>query len=272
MIDRIHHVGVVLPDADEALGFYRDVMGLEVTEDRVLEEQGVRGVLLALGENEIELLQPVQDGTGVARFLESRGPTLHHVCFNTDDVEGELARLKALGVELIDETPREGIAGQIAFIHPQAMRGVLVELAQPPEGAPVSRDKGFDHLATTVTDLAEGAKLWKDVIGLDLVNTIEREGAGMAIGQLPAGQCTLELLAPTSPDSPMAKRIEENGEAMSPMVAIEVADIEAEIARYREAGFELPDARAGALPESVTSTISGDQTFGLNIQLIQFGA
>ena len=107
MIDRVHHVGVVVRDADAALGFYRDVMCLEVTVDRVMDEQGVRGVLLALGENEIELLQPTQADTGVARFLESRGETLHHICFNSDDVRAELARMKALGVELIDEQPRE---------------------------------------------------------------------------------------------------------------------------------------------------------------------
>lgn len=135
MIDKIHHVGVVVPDADEALGFFRDVMGLEVTEDRTIEQQGVRGVLLGVGENEIELLQPTRDDTGVARYLESKGATLHHICFRTDDINAELDRLKGQGVELIDETPRDGLAGQIAFIHPKSAHGVLVELAQPPEGA-----------------------------------------------------------------------------------------------------------------------------------------
>ena len=86
MIDRVHHVGVVVRSVDAALGFYRDVMGLEVAADQVLEEQGVRGVLLSVGENEIELLEPVRDDTGVARYLESRGETLHHICFRTDDI------------------------------------------------------------------------------------------------------------------------------------------------------------------------------------------
>jgi methylmalonyl-CoA/ethylmalonyl-CoA epimerase len=271
MIDRIHHVGVVVHSADDALGFFRDIMGLSVTADRVMDEQGVRGVLLALGENEIELLEPTRDDTGVYRYLESRGQVLHHICFNTDDVAGELARLKSRGVELIDETPREGLAGQIGFIHPSAMHGVLVELAQPPAGAHVSTDKGIDHLATFVSDYEAAKRAWNETIGLEVVNEIRNEERGMVLAQLPSGQAMLEILAGTSPDSPMAKRVEEQGEGAASMVAIEVADIDAEIAGYRAHGITLPDAAPGALPNSVTSTISPDQSFGLAIQLIQFG-
>jgi methylmalonyl-CoA/ethylmalonyl-CoA epimerase len=270
MIDRIHHVGVVVHDADAALGFFRDVMGLTVTEDRVIDEQGVRGVLLALGENEIELLQPTRDDTGVARFLASRGETLHHFCFNTDDVAGELARLKAAGVELIDEEPRDGLAGLIAFAHPKSAHGVLVEFAQPPAGAHTSRAKGFDHLAVTVADYAAAQATWERIAGLKVTGEVRPEGRGMVIGQMRCGQCVIELLAPTSPDSPMAQRITEQGERAASMIAIEVPDIAAEIARYRGHGITMPDAAPGPLPGSVTSTISPDQSFGLAIQLVQF--
>ncbi len=270
MIGHIHHVGVVLPDADEALGFYRDTMGLTVTDDVTIEEQGVRGVLLGVGENEIELLQPTRDDTGVARYLDSRGPTLHHICFETDDIEGELERLKAANVDLIDEEPRDGIAGRIAFIHPKASHGVLIELAQTPDGSHVSPEKGFDHLAMTVADYEAAQATWKRLVGLEVVNEISVEGRGMLIGQMPSGQCMVELLAAQDEDSPMAQRIAENGEGPASMVAIEVADIDAEITRYREAGVELPDAAPGPLPNSVTSTISPNQSYGLAIQLVQF--
>ena len=272
MIDRIHHVGVVVKDADAALGFYRDTMGLEVTVDRVMEEQGVRGVLLGLGENEIELLQPVRDDTGVARYLESHGETLHHICLNTDDVAAELARLKALGVELIDEQPRAGLAGPIAFIDPSAVPGVLVELAQPPADAHVSPEKGFDHLAVTVAELDAGARTWEQIGGLKVTNEIRPPDAGMVIGQMPCGQCTIELLAPDGEGSAFAQRIAEQGERAASMVAIEVDDIAAEIARYRAAGIELPDATPGALPNSLRTTISAAQAFGLGVQLIEFSA
>jgi len=270
MIDRIHHVGVVVHDADAALGFFRDVMGLAVTEDRVVEEQGVRGVLLQLGENEIELLQPTRNDTGVARFLESRGQTLHHICFNTDDVVGELARLKQAGVELIDQEPRDGLAGRIAFVHPKSAHGVLIEFAQSPAGAHASSAKGFDHLAVSVADYAAAQATWRKVVGLEVKGEVRPEGRGMVIGQMPCGQCVVELLAPTGADSQLAKRIDEQGERASSMVAIEVPDIAAEIARYRAKGITLLDAAPGPLPRSVTSTISPEQGFGLAIQLIQF--
>ncbi len=271
MIDRLHHVAVVVKDADAALKFYRDVMGLQVTADAVLEDQGVRGVLLACGENEIELIQPTRDDTGVARYLASKGETLHHICFRTDDIDAELARLKSLDVQLVDETPRTGLAGRIAFIHPKAMHGVLVELAQPPADAHASDAKGFDHMAAMVADLPTASATWKRTLGLDVTNDIDIPARQMGIAQVPVGQMIVELIYPKAPESPIAERIAQNGEGMGTSVAFEVQDIDAEIARYRAAGYTLPDAATGPLPVSVTSTISADQAFGLGIQLIQFG-
>jgi len=135
MITKIHHVGIVVRSADEALKFYRDALGLPVTADRVIDDQGVRGVLLQIGDSEIELIEPTRTDTGVARFLESRGEGLHHICFETDDVEKELEEAKRKGIQVIDEKPRRGLAGMICFLHPKSNHGVLVEFAQPiPEG------------------------------------------------------------------------------------------------------------------------------------------
>ena len=134
MLKKIHHVGVVVRSADEALMFYRDTLGLPVTADRVIEDQGVRGVLLQVGGSEIELLEPTRDDTGVARYLESRGEGMHHICFETDDVAAELEAARQKGIELIDEKPRPGLAGMICFLHPKSNHGVLVEFAQPLEG------------------------------------------------------------------------------------------------------------------------------------------
>ena len=131
MIKKIHHVGVVVQSADEALKFYRDALGLQVTADRVIEDQGVRGVLLAIGGSEIELLEPTREDTGVARFLASRGEGMHHICFESDDVDAELEAARAKGIELIDQKPRPGLAGMICFLHPKSNHGVLVEFATP---------------------------------------------------------------------------------------------------------------------------------------------
>lgn len=131
MIKKLHHVGVVVQSIDQALAFYRDTLGLHVHKEDTIQEQGVRAALLTLGDSEIELLEPVVPDTGVARYLEKRGEGLHHVCFEVDDVDRDLSALKTMQVELIDQEPRIGIAGRICFLHPSAMDGVLVELAEP---------------------------------------------------------------------------------------------------------------------------------------------
>ena len=131
MLTKIHHIGIVVRSLDEAYAFYRDVLGLPVYKEAVIQDQGVRAALLTIGESEIELLEPVAPGTGVARFLAQRGEGLHHLCFETDDVEKELETAKRRGVTLIDQQPRAGLAGQICFLHPKSSHGVLIEYAQP---------------------------------------------------------------------------------------------------------------------------------------------
>ena len=131
MIKKLHHVCIVVRSLEEAYRFYRDALGLPIRQEATIEDQGVKAALLALGDSEIELLEPIDPEGGVARFLERRGEGIHHICFQTDDVRGELAGLRERGVELIDQEPRRGLAGLVCFVHPRAHRGVLVELAEP---------------------------------------------------------------------------------------------------------------------------------------------
>jgi methylmalonyl-CoA epimerase len=131
MIEKIHHVGIAVKSLDEALRFYSETLGLTVHKQATVEQQGVKAVLITVGQSEIELLEPLSPETPVGRFLERRGEGVHHVCLQTDGIEQELADLKAKGIELIDKEPRIGLAGRIAFVHPRATNGVLVELAEP---------------------------------------------------------------------------------------------------------------------------------------------
>ncbi|MGD0950384.1 MAG: methylmalonyl-CoA epimerase [Candidatus Binatia bacterium] len=131
MLRKIHHVAIVVRNLDEALGFYRDTLGLPVHKSAVVEDQGVKAALLTIGNSEIELLEPINTNGGVAKFLERRGEGLHHICFETDDVAAELAATKTKGIEVIDQVPRKGLAGMICFLHPRANHGVLIEYAQP---------------------------------------------------------------------------------------------------------------------------------------------
>jgi len=130
MIKKIHHVSVVVRDLEEALKLYEGLFGLRPEKIEALPEQGMRVALLPVGGAEIELVQPLDPNSGVARFLASRGEGLHHICLEVDDVDRELEQLEKKGVRLIDKKGRRGLVGKVAFIHPEATRGVLIELAQ----------------------------------------------------------------------------------------------------------------------------------------------
>ena len=130
-LTRIHHVGVVVRDLEQAYGFWRDVLGLPVHKVATVEDQGVRAALLTIGESEIELLEPLSPASGIGKFLAKRGEGLHHICYATEDVAAALEEARAKGVRLIDEKPRPGLAGTICFLHPASTHGVLVEYAEP---------------------------------------------------------------------------------------------------------------------------------------------
>jgi len=133
-LGRIHHVAVVVRDLDQALGFYRDTLGLPVELVLPVPQDRVRIGFLPVGESKVELVEPADDTTGVARFLASRGEGFHHVCFEVPDIAASLDQLAAQGVELIDRVPRAGADGPVAFIHPRSAHGVLVELVEAPGG------------------------------------------------------------------------------------------------------------------------------------------
>jgi methylmalonyl-CoA/ethylmalonyl-CoA epimerase len=125
----IHHLGVAVHDLDEALRTYTGLLGGELEHRDTVEDQGVEAAAVRLGDGRVELLAPVGADTPVGRFLEKRGPGMHHVAYEVDDVRETLDELAAGGAELIDEEPRAGLFGlQVAFVHPDAVHGVLVEV------------------------------------------------------------------------------------------------------------------------------------------------
>jgi methylmalonyl-CoA epimerase len=126
---RVHHVGIAVRDLDEAVETYGLLFGGRLELRDVLEEQGVEAASLHVGESRIELLAPTEGDTPIGRFLGGRGPGLHHVAYEVDDVAQALAGLASKGVELVDREPRRGLFGlQVAFIHPDAVHGVLTEV------------------------------------------------------------------------------------------------------------------------------------------------
>jgi methylmalonyl-CoA/ethylmalonyl-CoA epimerase len=128
---KVDHIGVATRGIEEALKFWRDALGLEVKHTETVEEQGVRVAMLPAGEPRVELLEPTGPDSPVAKFLEKRGPGIHHVAVRVEDIRAALARLKAGGARLIDEEPRAGAGGcLVAFVHPSASGGVLLELVE----------------------------------------------------------------------------------------------------------------------------------------------
>jgi methylmalonyl-CoA/ethylmalonyl-CoA epimerase len=131
----LDHVGIAVSDLQASLKFFRDVMGLEVEAPEDIPSQRVRAHFLQAGESSLELLEATAGDSPIARFLEKRGPGLHHVALRVDDIGAALADLKSRGIRLIDETPRPGAHGSlVAFLHPSSTHGVLVELKQVPPG------------------------------------------------------------------------------------------------------------------------------------------
>ena len=140
---KIDHLGIAVPSIAEALAFYRDALGLEVSATETVEDQGVNVAMLPVGESRVELLEATGPDTPVGRFLEKRGPGLHHICYRVPDIRAALDRLRAAGARLIDEQPRVGAGGHlVAFVHPSATGGVLVELA---EGSDASHPSQGDN-------------------------------------------------------------------------------------------------------------------------------
>lgn len=131
MLIRLDHVGVAVQEMADALKFFQDALGMDL--DHIALEEGgkTRVAFLPIGGSEMELVQPLDSESGLAKFLAKRGEGIHHLCFEVDDIEGALARLKANGAQLIDETPRSNASGtKYAFIHPKSAHGVLIELYQ----------------------------------------------------------------------------------------------------------------------------------------------
>jgi methylmalonyl-CoA epimerase len=139
---RIHHVAVIVSSIEESLALYRDLLGLPLETIMDIPSDRVRIAFLGVGESKVELVQPTDDTTGVARFLANKGEGFHHVCFEVADLTEELTRLGIDGVELIDSAPRRGAEGPVAFLHPRSCHGVLVELIEAP-GGPAWTSLGF---------------------------------------------------------------------------------------------------------------------------------
>ena len=130
MIKKLDHVSIVVSNLDEGLKTYENLLGTKASHVEEVPDQGIKAAMIVVGDIEVELIEPTSSDSGVAKFLEKKGEGVHHICFEVDDVDKELASMADRGIELIDKQGRKGLAGKIGFLHPRSTRGVLVELAQ----------------------------------------------------------------------------------------------------------------------------------------------
>lgn len=136
MFGRIDHVGVAVEDLDASIALYEGSFQMELAHRETVEDQGVEAVLLDVGDGHVELLRPLGPDTAVGKFIERKGPGLHHVAYAVGDIDATLGAIRAAGLELIDQEARVGIRGsRVAFLHPRSTGGVLTELVEPVEGS-----------------------------------------------------------------------------------------------------------------------------------------
>jgi methylmalonyl-CoA epimerase len=132
LFGRIDHIGVAVEDIDAAIELYQDKFDMREQRRETVESQDVEAVLLEVGEGHVELIRPLSEDSGVAKWLAKNGPGVHHVAYQTQDIDSALQAVRDAGLRLIDEKPRVGIGGaRVAFIHPKATGGVLTELVEP---------------------------------------------------------------------------------------------------------------------------------------------
>ena len=133
MIKKIDHIAIAVPDLEETATLYEELLGRSLDGVEEVEGMDTKVGFFPVGESHIELVQPTKEETGLAKFLAARGPGIHHICLEVDDIEADLKAYKAKGIKLIDETPRKGAHGtKVGFIHPKATGGVLIELCELP--------------------------------------------------------------------------------------------------------------------------------------------
>jgi methylmalonyl-CoA/ethylmalonyl-CoA epimerase len=248
MLTRVHHVGLVVRRLDDGLAFWQGGLGLPVAKQATVLDQGVRAALLPIGRSEIELLEPIDATGGVAKFLERRGEGLHHVCFETPDVGAELATARRQGLPLIDDAPRPGLAGMIAFLHPKGTCGVLVEFATPPAGEHPHTRAGTGPLAGLALDevlvrtrgAARAAELFAAKLGLAFSDSA---APGLAAAGVTVGGVRLTFLGADPPSAaPEAAAAEAAPEGLAALV-LEVDDVTAAAAAL-ERFAPAPDGRA----------------------------
>jgi methylmalonyl-CoA/ethylmalonyl-CoA epimerase len=252
MFTGIHHAAVVVRELAPALRFFHELLGLPVGRRATVADQGVEAVLLPAGASEIELLRPIDPAGGIARYLARRGEGLHHLCIGTSNVSAALAQAQGAGLPLIDQAPRPGLAGTIAFLHPKASQGVLVEMAQPSASAGLGspgidapKAPRIEMVYAVAADPAGAAATFARNFGGALSASEPDAGLEAHVVPVGIGRSRLGVLAPAVPTSPVARWLAERGEGLFGL-CLELESLEETQRRLLSAGIPVAAAATGS--------------------------
>ena len=243
MFNDLHHIGIVVEDIDAAEKFYENILGLTKTHREVIPDQAIEAVLLNAKNCEIELLKPIDDVSGVAKYLEKFGSKFHHLCFTVDEIEVELSRINNLPMELIDKSPRKGLVGEVAFIHPKSTNGILVEIAQPKD-----------------QEIIQNPIHMNEVILKNNNNSIIQNWNNLLLNDFQA----------ISPNLRFVDNLQNDDRVESIILSLQYEDIEQIINNLNNNDIDFTDG-ADYYPNQISSIfIDGKNSYGLDIICLEF--
>ena len=236
MITDVHHVGIAVTDLKHALAFYADTLRLPIIKQGDMPARGVVVAMLAAGRNYLEIIQPIESSSPFAKHIAERGEGLHHVALRSDNVVGDVARLRNANVPLHDPDPREGFTGRLSYLAPEAFDGAQVEIVQPedvlagdnPITGHITR---IDHVVLRVPSVAETSRKLDQWLGVPAKRTMERGEQVFAF--MRPGDVVIEIIGPRDGGEPGSGRVAG--------LAFEVNDIDALTEQVKGQGYPIGD-------------------------------
>jgi methylmalonyl-CoA/ethylmalonyl-CoA epimerase len=266
MIRDIHHVGIAVRDLEAAYAFYRDALRLPVVKENVGATLGTRAALLAVGRSYLELMEPRDEASPLARFIAEHGEGLHHLALWSDDIDSQVAALHGMGAPVVEPEPLEGFAGRLASISPEALGGVLVQVVQPAQGldggspaeGPLQR---IDHVVLHPPEVENACRCFQEYFGVATKRTMERGPRRFAF--LRPGDVILELVGSSQGARPGTGRI--GG------LAFEVKGIDELTASLKGGGLPVGEPHPAVQGGCIVS-VDASGTCGVPVAFIDFSA
>ena len=264
VIKDVHHVGIAVRDLGQALALFAETLELPVVKEGDAPARGVKVAMLAVGRSYLEIIQPVADSSPFAKHIEERGEGLHHVALWSTDIEGDVGKLRDLGVQLEDREPREGFTGRLSYLRPEAFDGAICELVQPEaalagEGSHEGHVRRIDHVVLRVPSVDAASERFDAWFGVPTKRTMERGEQAFAF--MRPGDVVIEVIGPRSGGDPDSGRIAG--------LAFEVKGIDDLTERVKSKGYPIGEPHA-ALQGGRIVSIHHSGACGMPVAFIDF--